>query len=63
MVTGASSGIGEAVARRLITEGALVTIGSRSEPVVAGATWVPTDVADPSATDVLIDGWGSPSGT
>ena len=55
VVTGASSGIGEAVARRLITEGALVTIGSRSEPVVAGATWVPTDVADPSAADALID--------
>ena len=55
VVTGASSGIGEAVARRLIAEGALVTIGSRSEPVVAGATWVPTDVADPSAADALID--------
>ena len=55
VVTGASSGIGEAVARRLITEGALVTIGSRSEPVVAGATWVPTNVADPSAADALID--------
>ena len=55
VVTGASSGIGEAVARRLVAEGALVTIGSRSEPVVAGATWVPTDVADPSAADALID--------
>ena len=46
VVTGASSGIGEAVARRLVAEGALVTIGSRSETVMAGATWVPTDVAD-----------------
>ena len=55
VVTGASSGIGEAVARRLVADGALVTIGSRSEPVVAGATWVPTDVADPSAADALID--------
>jgi len=55
VVTGASSGIGEAVARRLVAEGALVTIGSRSEPVVAGTTWVPTDVADPSAADALID--------
>ena len=54
VVTGASSGIGEAIARRLVAEGALVTIGSRSEPVVAGATWVPTDVADPSAADALI---------
>ena len=63
VVTGASSGIGEAVARRLVAEGALVTIGSRSEPVVAGITWVPTDVADPSAADALIDGGGAPSGT
>jgi len=55
VVTGASSGIGEAVARRLVAEGALVTIGSRSQPVVAGATWEPTDVADPSAADALID--------
>ena len=55
VVTGASSGIGEAVARRLVAEGALVTIGSRSQPVVVGATWVPTDVADPSAADALID--------
>ena len=54
VVTGASSGIGEAVARRLVAEGALVTIGSRSQPVVVGATWVPTDVADPSAADALI---------
>ncbi|SVA30905.1 uncharacterized protein METZ01_LOCUS83759, partial [marine metagenome] len=54
VVTGASSGIGEAVARRLVAEGALVTIGSRSETVMAGATWVPTDVADPSAADALI---------
>ncbi len=55
VVTGASSGIGEAVARRLVAEGALVTIGSRSQPVVVGATWVPTDVADPSAAGALID--------
>ena len=54
VVTGASSGIGEAIARRLVAEGALVTIGSRSGPVVVGATWVPTDVADPSAADALI---------
>jgi len=54
VVTGASSGIGEAVARRLVAEGALVTIGSRSQPVVVGAIWVPTDVADPSAADALI---------
>ena len=55
VVTGASSGIGEAVARRLVAEGAFVTIGSRSQPVVAGAIWIPTDVADPLAADALID--------
>lgn len=54
VVTGASSGIGEAIARRFVSEGALVVIGSRSEPDVAGTTWVPTDVAHPSEADALI---------
>ena len=54
VVTGASSDIGEAIARRFVSEGALVVIGSRSEPDVAGTTWVPTDVAHPSEADALI---------
>ncbi len=54
VVTGASSGIGEAIARRFVSEGALVVIGSRSEPDVAGTTWEPTDVAHPSEADAMI---------
>ncbi len=54
VVTGASSGIGDAIARRFVVEDALVTIGSRTEPDVVGAIWVPTDVSDPSAADALI---------
>jgi NAD(P)-dependent dehydrogenase (short-subunit alcohol dehydrogenase family) len=54
VVTGASSGIGLAIARRLAAEGALLTLGSRSEPDVDGATWVATDVADPAQADALV---------
>ena len=54
MVTGASSGIGLAVARRFADEGAALTLGSRSESDVPGANWVPTDVADPALADALI---------
>jgi NAD(P)-dependent dehydrogenase (short-subunit alcohol dehydrogenase family) len=54
VVTGASSGIGLAVARRFAAEGALLTLGSRSEADVDGAAWVATDVADPVLADALI---------
>ncbi len=54
VVTGASSGIGLAIARRLAAEGALLTLGSRSEPDVDGATWVATDVTDPAQADALV---------
>jgi 2-keto-3-deoxy-L-fuconate dehydrogenase len=55
VVTGASSGIGEAIAARFWEEGARLTLGSRSEPTIgAGAQWVPTDVSDPDAADALI---------
>ena len=55
VVTGASSGIGEAIAARFWEEGARLTLGSRSEPTIgAGAQWVPTDVSDPEAADALI---------
>ncbi len=64
VVTGASSGIGEAIAKRFWEEGARLTLGSRSEPVDSGAgvRWHHTDVSDPSAADQLIahavEHWG-----
>ena len=54
IVTGASSGIGEAIARGCVAAGAIVTTASRSEPAVEGASWIETDVADPAAVDGLI---------
>jgi NAD(P)-dependent dehydrogenase (short-subunit alcohol dehydrogenase family) len=55
VVTGASSGIGEAIAHRYWVEGARLTLGSRTEPDIgAGARWVPTDVSDPASADALI---------
>ncbi|MBJ31446.1 MAG: short-chain dehydrogenase [Acidimicrobiaceae bacterium] len=54
VVTGGSSGIGAAIAARLIAEGAHVVVGSRSEASVDGAVWVPTDVTDPAAVDALV---------
>ena len=53
VVTGASSGIGEAIARRFVSEGALVVIGSRSEPDVAGTTWLSTVETDLHRGDSL----------
>jgi meso-butanediol dehydrogenase/(S,S)-butanediol dehydrogenase/diacetyl reductase len=57
VVTGASSGIGESIARRFWEEGARLTLGSRHEPenAGAGARWVRTDVSDPGAAQALID--------
>jgi len=54
VVTGGSSGIGAAIAARLVAEGARVVVGSRTEPSVDGAAWVPTDVTDPVAVDALV---------
>ena len=65
VVTGASSGIGEAIARRFWEEGAKLTLGSRTEPigVGAGVRWLATDVSDPAAADALIaaavEQWGT----
>ncbi|MFT7475290.1 MAG: 2-keto-3-deoxy-L-fuconate dehydrogenase [Verrucomicrobiales bacterium] len=64
IVTGTSSGIGEAIANRFWEEGARLTIGSRTKPshVGAGVRWHQTDVSDPNAADALIahavDHWG-----
>ena len=45
VVTGASSGIGLAVAERFVASGARVMTGSRSEPPDGLGRWVRTDVA------------------
>lgn len=54
IVTGASSGIGQGIAERFVAEGATVIAAARSEVTVTGATWVATDVADPTAVDALV---------
>ena len=56
VITGSSSGIGEAIAQRFWEEGARLTLGSRTEPesVGAGARWHETDVSDSAQADALI---------
>ncbi len=54
VVTGASSGIGLAVAERFVAAGARVLTGSRSEPPGSTGRWVRTDVADPAQADALV---------
>ncbi|WP_419554532.1 SDR family NAD(P)-dependent oxidoreductase [Candidatus Poriferisodalis sp.] len=54
VVTGASSGIGEAIARRFLADGWDVLTGSRSEPALEGAGWLRTDVGDPAQADALV---------
>ena len=54
VVTGASSGIGRAVAEHFVAAGARVVTGSRRDAAIPGARWIRTDVADPAQADVLI---------
>ncbi len=59
IVTGASSGIGEAIARRFVAEGATVFAASRSRSHVAGAGWIETDVASAASCEALIAAAGT----
>jgi NADP-dependent 3-hydroxy acid dehydrogenase YdfG len=56
LVTGASRGIGAAVARRLADAGVALGLGSRSgdDLGIAGAVAPPTDVRDPAQVDALV---------
>ena len=54
VVTGASSGIGLAVAERFVAAGARVMTGSRREPPEGLGRWVCTDVADPVQAGALV---------
>jgi short-subunit dehydrogenase len=63
VVTGASSGVGAAVARRFAAEGAKVVLAARSaealeqvaKEIGQAALAVPTDVADPAAAAALLE--------
>ncbi len=58
LVTGASSGIGRAVAARLMSEGSRVVGFSRREPDVEGVAWRPCDLADPESVPRAVAGLG-----
>jgi NAD(P)-dependent dehydrogenase (short-subunit alcohol dehydrogenase family) len=55
VVTGAASGIGAAVARRLVDEGADVLAVDRVEPAVGGAMRLVADLTDTDARDRVVD--------
>ncbi|MDX1658245.1 MAG: SDR family oxidoreductase [Nitriliruptorales bacterium] len=63
LVTGSSSGIGEAIARRLAEQGAKVVVNSRSSvdegqavaESLPDAVYVQADIGDPDSTKRLID--------
>lgn len=64
MVTGASSGIGEATARQLASDGFEVVVGARREDRLRalaesiGARWGRLDVSDPASVDRFCDAVG-----
>ncbi|WP_216588162.1 SDR family NAD(P)-dependent oxidoreductase [Streptomyces brasiliscabiei] len=61
LVTGVSSGIGEAICRRLLREGWRVTGISRRPPVpAAGLTWLRADLAEPATLPTALEGLPAP---
>lgn len=62
LVTGATSGIGVEIARRLVADGLRVVISGRSkergaavaEDIGEGAAFLPADITEPSAADALV---------
>lgn len=57
IVTGAASGIGAAITRRLVSEGATVVGGDLdADGVPGGATGVGVDVTEPDAVEAMVEG-------
>jgi NAD(P)-dependent dehydrogenase (short-subunit alcohol dehydrogenase family) len=54
LVTGAASGIGDAVARRLLAEGADVVSLDRNQPTAEVTRHVAIDLADPASVDAAV---------
>lgn len=61
VVTGASSGIGAAIAERLLADGWQVTGLSRSEPALTGRglRWAEADLTDPASVRAALGGAGA----
>ncbi|MCH9731190.1 MAG: coniferyl-alcohol dehydrogenase [Actinomycetia bacterium] len=55
IVTGAASGIGHAVAERLLAQGAQVWSLDRNSPMAAVSSHVPVDLADPRSIDAAVE--------
>ncbi|MFE4719710.1 SDR family oxidoreductase [Streptomyces sp. NPDC056728] len=54
LVTAASKGIGQAIARQLVAEEAVVAVSARTPIEAQGQTSYPTDLMDPAAVERLI---------
>ena len=62
VVTGASSGIGRAVAAKLLTASVPVVALSRREPDLEGVRWRPCDLADTASVAEVVAGLGEVRG-